>query len=510
MENKIKPGQYSDDFTAEALQKKTKILCTIGPASNNPETLREMVRHGMNGCRINTSHGDFEQYREMVERIRSVANIPIVMDTQGPKIRLRMATDINVDEGDTIQVGFTPQDEFFLDAPMYEHLNIGDRALIDDGGFEATIVDKDETHIRLRFNNGGFLVSGRAVNFPKKELPLDPLTEKDVKSLAFARENEVDFIALSFTRGKSDLEECRKHLEGSSVKIIAKIENQQGVDHIDEIIDHADGVMIARGDMGVELEPEEIPMIQKRLIIKLNDAGKLVITATQMLQSMVKSPRPTRAEISDVANAILDGSDVIMLSGETATGAYPVRAVDMMSRVSAHSEQFVELHPVPPTGGEVERAICDSIQTLSERAGVDKIVSVTRRGYTAKTISRLRLTPHIFALTSKIEAFRELHLYYGVIPVWYPKLEYSIRTISAGMYLFDNGWIGENDLVLYASAEYRPKDRRTNTIQLLRMSDLSQYYERFELKKKPGKTVTSQDDDQPSAALPESAEPVQS
>lgn len=471
------------EFSPESVQKKTKILCTVGPACNNESTLREMIANGMNAARINTSHGDFDQYRAMINTIRGIGPMPIIMDTQGPKIRLRMAMDQRVSQDESIWVGFTPHDPFFLDAPVYDQIEVGDRALIDDGAFEAYVAEKNDGHIRFCFKNGGFLVSGRAVNFPKKELPLEPLTEKDIQSLAFAQEMGVDFIALSFTRGKLDIHACRQYLEGSNVKIIAKIENQQGVDNIDEIIAETDGVMVARGDMGVELDPEEIPMIQKMLIRLCNEKGKLVITATQMLQSMVKSPRPTRAEISDVANAILDGSDVVMLSGETATGEYPTLAVEMMSRIAKHSEQFIEPPEYIPPSEEAEQAICDSIRTISERAGVDKIVSVTRRGYTAKMISRLRLKPIIYALTSNPETFRELHMYYAVVPVWYPKLDYSIRTITAGMYLFQNGFISEDELVLYASAEYRPRDRRTNTIQLLRMSDLSDYYEKFELKR---------------------------
>lgn len=460
--------------------KSTKILCTIGPASQSPEMLTRLIGAGMNAARINTSHGEFDQYRTIIQTIRGIANIPIVMDTQGPKIRLRMASDVQLDVGDEIVAGFTPQDEAFLDSPVYEYLQEGDRAMIDDGAFEAVLVNKGDGHVRLRFTNGGFLVSGKAVNFPNRPLPLDPLTEKDKKSLAFATENGVDFIALSFTRNRSDVAAAREYLKDSHVKIIAKIENQEGVDNIDEIIDAVDGVMVARGDMGVELAPEEVPIVQKSLIKKCNRAGKLVITATQMLQSMVRQPRPTRAEISDVANAILDGSDVVMLSGETATGAYPLEAVEMMSRIALYSEQFVVSEPYYSQTAEVERAICDSIKNLCETAGVTKIVSVTRRGFTAKMISRLRLKQEILALTSSEDAYRELHMYYGVSPVMCANIAFSIRTITAGLYLYGKGWIEEDDLVLYASAEYHPRDRRTNTLQIIRMKDLMAYHDEYE------------------------------
>ncbi len=461
-------------------EKRTKILCTIGPASQTPDVLSRLIGAGMNAARINTSHGEFEQYLAIIQTIREIANVPIVMDTQGPKIRLRMASDVQLDPGDEINAGFTPQDEVFLDAPVYEHLQEGDRAMIDDGAFEAIIIKKGDGHVRLQFTNGGFLVSGKAVNFPNRPLPLEPLTEKDKISLVFAANNGVDFIALSFTRNGADVAAVRQYLKDSHVKIIAKIENQEGVDNIDEIIEAADGVMVARGDMGVELAPEEVPIVQKRLIKKCNHAGKLVITATQMLQSMVRQPRPTRAEISDVANAILDGSDVVMLSGETATGHYPVEAVEMMSRIAQYSEQFVVSEPYFSESAEVERAICNSIKTLCDTAGVTKIVSVTRRGFTAKMISRLRVKQEILALTSSEEAFRELHMYYGVSPVMCANIAYSIRTITAGFYLYGKKKIEEDDLVLYASAEYHPRDRRTNTLQIIRMKDLMAYHDEYE------------------------------
>lgn len=459
--------------------KRTKILCTIGPASKSPEILHRMVESGMNAVRVNTSHGSFDDYREIIQSVRKLADIPIIMDTQGPKIRLRMTASLRAAAGNTIRIGFDPRNEFFLDADIYEYLQPGDRMLLDDGAFEAVIEEVKDRFIRIRFNNGGHLISGRAVNFPKKTLPLAPLTEKDMQSLVFAREMNVDFIDLSFTRGKADILACRRRLGDDSIKIIAKIENQQGIDNFEEILEYADGVMIARGDMGVELAPEEVPIIQKRLIHECNAHNKLVITATQMLQSMIFNPSPTRAEISDVANAILDGSDMVMLSGETATGKYPVKTVQMMSRIAQYAEKFIHIHNHPVKAGDVERAICDSIKTLCATANVTKIVSVTRRGNTAKLISRLRLQPEILALTSQEKTFRELHMYYGIHPVMYPNLPGSIRTATAGMFLFEKGLLGEEDLVLFASGEYNPSNRATNTIQVLRARDLIEYCKTF-------------------------------
>ncbi len=453
--------------------KKTKILCTLGPSAKTEDTIRRMVQAGMNAARINTSHGTFEEYRKMIDTIRSIADIPIVMDTQGPKIRLRMKVNIEVDEGDCLDVGFEKTDGCYLDADVFNELDVGDRALIDDGNFEASIDFKKEKQITFHFHNGGLLTNGRSVNFPKKSLSLDALSSKDKDTLQFAKDMNVDFIALSFTRSQEDIHQSRQYLTNSSVKIIAKIENQQGVDHFDDILENTDGIMIARGDMGVELDAEEIPIIQKRLIQKCNEAGKPVITATQMLQSMMQNPRPTRAETSDVANAILDGSDVVMLSGETAAGHYPVKSVQMMARIALYAERFIQLNTVANTG--VEWAICDSIKTLCQAADIDKIVTVTRRGHTAKLISRLRLQPEILALTFSPQIFRELHLYYGVHPVMCPLSEEYIRPAEAGLFLREQHLIQDEELILFASGEYHPKDHRTNTIQIVRMSELVEY-----------------------------------
>lgn len=462
--------------------KKTKILCTIGPASNSEETIREMVARGMNAARLNTSHGDFDQYRVMIERIRRVADIPIVMDTQGPKLRLRMKHSINLKTGYVLRVGFHSGEEYYLDSNIYTELVPGDHAMIDDGNFEAVIEEKDSNSIAFRFKNGGTLISGRAVNFPGKALSLPPLTEKDFQSLQFAREMNIDFIALSFTRGKDDILACRSHLEGSEVKIIAKIENQQGIDRFDEIIEHADGVMIARGDMGVELPPQDVPMVQKRLIRACLRSGQLVITATQMLQSMIDNPRPTRAEISDVANAILDGSDVVMLSGETATGKHPVEAVRIMNQIALAAEPSVHFEQ-PPQDRSVEAAICDSVHVLCDTAHVDKIVTVTRRGCTARLISRLRLQQPVLALTGKETTFREMHLHYGVTPVLYENLPDSIRMATAGMYLYERGHIQETDLVLFVSGEYNPSFRSTNTLQIITMKEMIDYCREYGIPK---------------------------
>lgn len=454
----------------------TKILCTLGPSSRTKDTIEQMVKAGMDGARINTSHGDIPQYKGLIDIVRSLGNFPIVMDTQGPKIRLRMKEPAEVHEGDALRAGFTSKDDVYLDQKVQDYVSPGNRALIDDGAVEAVIEEKSHDSLVFRFKNGGHLTSGRSVNFPKTRIPLESLTDKDRQCLAFAKETELDYIALSFTRSKDDVLHCRQLLQGSPVKIIAKIENHEGIDHFDEILAAADGIMIARGDMGVELEPEEIPMLQKQLIEKCNEAGKLVITATQMLQSMVDSPRPTRAEASDVANAILDGSDVVMLSGETANGHYPIAAVEMMARIAGRAEKFLKkVYSIQP-GVEIERAICDSIKNICEESNIQKIVTITHQGHTAKLVSRLRLQPEILAFAEDITLQRELNLYFGVRPIPFPAGHAQLSLPQAGWHLWQAGYVQENDMILFVSSEFMPNGYKTNTLQVLQIRDLLAYW----------------------------------
>lgn len=459
---------------------KVKILCTLGPSSSSPGVVTKLIENGMNAVRINTSHGVFDQYRHMIQMVRQLANIPIVMDTQGPKIRLRTSQPLTINPGFLLRVGYDPSCDFYLDSDIHGYIQAGDTALIDDGGFEAMIEEAGEKSVTLRFLNGGTLVSGRAVNFPKKTLPLASLTEKDIQLMSFAKEMRVDYIALSFTRGKEDIQTCRSYLEGSRIKIIAKIENQQGIDNIEEIVENADGVMVARGDLGVELPPEEIPIIQKKLIAYCGHTTRMVITATQMLQSMIEHPRPTRAETSDVANAILDGSDVLMLSGETAAGKYPIESVRTMSKIARYSEHFIQSNTLWRKIGGIERMICDSIYAICKSESIDKIVCVTRSGQTAKLISLLRLQQPVIAITSDDCIYRELCLYYGIHPVWFADLPETITTPSAASYLFEQGLLREQDTLLFASSEYSLSTRKTNTIQILKTSDLLEYHRSFQ------------------------------
>lgn len=328
--------------------RKTKIVCTLGPATNDVEIMKQLIHNGMDAARINFSHGTYETHAETIAKLKQAreelnAPIPLILDTKGPEIRVKTFKEDKVRleedatftlttrevEGDVNIVSVT-----YADLPKDVHR--GSRILIDDGLIELKVEDITETDVVCKVVNGGVVKSRKGVNLPGVEVNLPSLMEKDIEDLKFGVENGFDIVAASFIRSAEDVLKIRRVLEengGGQMHIISKIENQQGVENIDKILEASDGIMVARGDLGVEIPPEEVPLVQKILIAKANRIGKPVITATQMLESMVHSPRPTRAEANDVANAIFDGSDAIMLSGETAAGAYPLEAVATMARI---------------------------------------------------------------------------------------------------------------------------------------------------------------------------------
>ena len=337
--------------------RKTKIVCTLGPATNDVEIMKQLIQNGMDAARINFSHGTYETHAETIAKLKQAreelnAPIPLILDTKGPEIRVKTFKEDKVRleedatftlttrevEGDVHIVSVT-----YADLPKDVHR--GSRILIDDGLIELKVEDITETDVVCKVVNGGVVKSRKGVNLPGVEVNLPSLMEKDIEDLKFGVENGFDIVAASFIRSAEDVLKIRRVLEengGGQMHIISKIENQQGVENIDKILEASDGIMVARGDLGVEIPPEEVPLVQKILIAKANRIGKPVITATQMLESMVHSPRPTRAEANDVANAIFDGSDAIMLSGETAAGAYPLEAVATMARIALKAESAVD------------------------------------------------------------------------------------------------------------------------------------------------------------------------
>ena len=417
--------------------RKTKIICTMGPATDNIEVLRAMARAGMNVARFNFSHGSHEEHKQRIDRVKAVReeyNLPIalLLDTKGPEIRTGDMQDgkIFLKKGEQIRLTpraclGTPSKISITYPDLYQDVQAGTSILIDDGLIELRVEQTQEQDILCRVLNDGAVSNHKGINVPDVHLSIPYLSDKDKSDIQFGIEQGVDFVAASFVRTADDVQQLRMLLDengGAHINIIAKIENQQGVENIDGIVSLADGVMIARGDMGVEIPAEDVPPIQKMLIKKVASAGKQVITATQMLDSMMKNPRPTRAEVTDVANAIYDGTGAIMLSGETAAGLYPVEAVTMMARIAERTENdidyrkrfFVRTRKANP---DITDAICHATCTTAYDLNARDIVTVTKSGRSARMVARYRPSCGIIGCTPTKKVWYQLNLAWGVTPV---------------------------------------------------------------------------------------------
>ena len=418
--------------------KKTKIICTLGPASNNRETLKALMENGMDIARFNFSHGDHEEQKgrvDMIKELREELDMPIAMllDTKGPEIRTRLLKDgqkvkleagkqfvlgIGDFEGDSTKVAITYE-------TLYKDVKPGNRILIDDGLIELAVKAIKGTDIVCDILNGGELGEKKGVNVPYVKVNLPGITEQDKKDIIFGIEQKFDFIAASFVRSAEVIREIRKLLNdngGKDIGIIAKIENAEGVENIDSIIEASDGIMVARGDLGVEIPPSEVPYIQKMIIRKCNENYVPVITATQMLDSMIRNPRPTRAEVADVANAIYDGTDAIMLSGETAAGKYPLEALKMMVEIAQTTEPHLNYEDYTHNrnmcgesrvSSAVGLAAVQTARDLKAKA----IVTPTFGGRTARLISNFRPEAPIYAVTPNDTILHRLQLVWGVTPL---------------------------------------------------------------------------------------------
>lgn len=413
--------------------KKTKIVCTIGPASEDKKILTHLIALGMNVARLNFSHGNHEEHQgriDTIKEIRAKLNQPIaiLLDTKGPEIRTKQFKDggVVLKEGAmfTLTTGDELGDETRV-ATTYDNLSKelkkGDTVLIDDGLIELTVKEIKGNDVILRVDNGGEVKNNKSINLPGVNVKLPALTQKDKDDLIFGIKNDIDFVAASFVRTKEDVFEIRQVLNdngGEDIHIISKIENRQGVENIDDIIAASDGIMVARGDLGVEIPPEEVPMVQKDIIKKCNFVGKPVITATQMLDSMIHNPRATRAEVTDVYNAIFDGTDAIMLSGETAAGKYPIEAVQTMGIIAEKAESRLSsdfrTRSKYINEQSMTSAVSFSTVQLADTLKAKAILTPTSSGYTARRISKYRPSSDIIAFTDKAYVQRRLSLVWGV------------------------------------------------------------------------------------------------
>ncbi|MDD6312828.1 MAG: pyruvate kinase [Firmicutes bacterium] len=417
--------------------RKTKIVCTMGPATENEKVLNQLMLSGMDAARFNFSHGTYEWHKSMFDKVvrcreKLALNIPTILDTKGPEIRIGSLAGGSVTLKKGQSVVFTTQNVEGNDsllpisyAGLPKDVGRGDRILIDDGLIETRVEEVRDTEIVCRVHNGGKVSDHKGVNVPGAALSMPYISEKDRKDIEFAADTGFDFIAASFVRSAEDVMDIRRVLaekKCNTINIIAKIENRQGVENIDKIIAVSDGIMVARGDMGVEIPFEEVPILQKKLITKGYNAGKQVITATQMLESMIHNPRPTRAEATDVANAIYDGTSAIMLSGETAMGDYPVEAVETMARIARCTEKDIdyrkrfrsrEVEASPDITNAISHATCTTAHDL----GASAVITVTMAGKTARMISKYRPACRIIGCTTQAHVCRQLNLSWGVTPL---------------------------------------------------------------------------------------------
>ena len=420
------------------LTKKTKIICTMGPATDDDEVLKDLMRSGMDIARLNFSHGDHEEQLGRIKRIkkfREELNLPIaiLLDTKGPEIRTGLLeTDDDVELVTGQEYTLTTRDikgnneiTSITYAELPQDVEAGNTILIDDGLIELKVKEiKDGTDIVCDVINGGLLGSRKGVNVPNVRVNLPSITEKDKADIEFGLENGIDFIAASFIRNAEAVEEIKDIIGAHNmhVGVISKIENMEGVENIDAIIDASAGIMVARGDLGVEVPAEEVPFLQKEIIRKCNDAFKPVVTATQMLDSMIRNPRPTRAEATDVANAIYDGTDAIMLSGETAKGKYPVEAVKMMARIAERTEKEINYRKrfndmAKYTDPGITDAICHATCSTAYDLDAKAIITVTKSGFSARMISKYRPGCDIIGCAMDEKVCRQLNLSWGVRPI---------------------------------------------------------------------------------------------
>jgi pyruvate kinase len=477
--------------TPPAVKPRTRIVCTLGPATDSDDMVRGMIRNGMDVARLNFSHGDHPTHAARIERVSRIAKeegavVAILGDLQGPKLRVG-----EIAGGPILKTGATftlttrhvPGDATvvsvdFSDLP--DSVHPGDRILLNDGMIELRVASVDKTDVVTEVVNGGELSSHKGINLPGIPLNISALTDKDRTDLEFAIQQRDDYVALSFVRRAEDVMELKRLMaaRGVTIPVIAKIEKPEAIQQIDSILSISDGVMVARGDLGVEAPPEKVPIFQKMIIRKANVAGKPVITATQMLESMISNPRPTRAEASDVANAILDGTDAVMLSGETAVGNYPLQAVEMMARIAHEAEGNVQFHRSwsPTEDGRV--SITDAIGTstceIARELNARVILTATSSGFTARTISRHRPHAPIFAVTWNEETQRRLALVWGVQSAIVPAApDTEIMMASSIEAALDKGVVQKGDCVVITAGVPVGVAGRTNMIQVRTVGEIA-------------------------------------
>lgn len=466
---------------------KTKIIATLGPATSDIPMLTKIFEAGVDVCRINFSHGSWEVHKKVIENVREVnrlmgTSVAILGDLQGPKLRIgevennsmlleegatmTLTTQATISTGNIIYVKYST---------LARDVKVGERVLLDDGKLELEFTKRvDEHTVEAKVINGGFLSSNKGFNLPSSDMSVASLTPKDRKDLEFIMENDFDWVALSFVRAANDIIELREILEANNckAKIVAKVEKPQAVDNIDEIIAATDAIMVARGDLGVEMPMEQVPMIQKRIVTKCIEASKPVIIATQMMESMITSPTPTRAEANDVANAVMDGADAVMLSAETSVGDYPLKAVQAVEKILGSTELGWDVYnkikkPDPTSPSFVSDRICYATVSMSDGISARAIISMTQTGYTAFKIASGRPNCDVFIFTANKKLISQLSLVWNVRAFYYDKKTNTDETIADVIAeLQEKEFLKTGDVVINTAAMPVIENRKTNTIKI--------------------------------------------
>jgi len=472
--------------------RKTKIICTIGPASEQPEIIASLLIQGMNVARLNFSHGEHSEHKFRIDNLRQVAMemdqpLAIMLDTKGPEIRTGQLQDgkviLHTGQRFTLTTRPVPgnEKEVGITYPgLPAEVSPGSSILLADGLINLLVEETTPTDIICQVVNGGELGERKGVNVPGVRINLPFLSDKDIDDINYGIDQQLDFIAASFVRSAQDVLEIRRILEAreAPIDIIAKIESQAGVDHLDDIIKVSDGIMVARGDLGVEIPAEEVPLVQRQIIEKCSQAGKVVIIATQMLDSMIKNPRPTRAEVSDVANAIFDGADAIMLSGESAAGQYPIESVETMARIARRTEQalpYPEILRRKRLQGTV--SVTDAISyatcTTAASLGIDSIITTTSTGSTARRVAKYRPQADILAVTSHPEVVRKLLLVWGVYPVLTGRTQGTDDMFEVSINrCLEKGYIHKGDMVVLTAGSPSGFPGSTNLLKVQVVGDI--------------------------------------
>ena len=472
---------------------KTKIICTLGPACDNEETVRALIREGLDGARFNFSHGTHPEHKERIERFRKIEKefglkLPCILDTKGPEIRLgKFEQPVILQEGQkyTLTTNEVMGD---INHAMVSHkgitkdIKVGDSVLIDDGLVELKVDNITDTDVNCTVLNTGKISSNKGVNLPGIKTSLPSLTEKDIGDLKFGVENGFDMVAASFIRNKQDCLNIKKYLKdfgGEHIQLIVKIENQEGLDNFDEILTACEGVMVARGDLGVEIPVERIPIEQKKIIRKCCRAGKFVITATQMLDSMITNPRPTRAEVTDIANAIIDGSSVIMLSGETASGKHPIESVRYMNTIALETEKHLDLTELSCSmrdlknsdlkdKNDYKKAIDYSVCVTANLLNATAIITVTEDGMNPIILSNYRPKAPIFAITKSERVARNLCLIWNVQPVFVPEGDNIRELVQKGIEKFkEMKFLATGDTVVISGSDKNIEEKHASMVSFV-------------------------------------------